>query len=99
MCATIHPCDSPLHTNENRMRTESVNYNTFHPCRVYVEVHSGRGDFTFSETYAPGLLYSGMFLPWQCLYFFPLPQGHGSFRPTFFSTFTGDGLPLSAAPA
>ncbi len=23
------------------------------------------------------------FLPWQFLYFFPLPQGHGSFRPTF----------------
>ena len=26
--------------------------------------------------------------PWQCLYFFPLPQGHGSFLPTFLG-FTG----------
>jgi hypothetical protein len=31
-------------------------------------------------------------LPWQCLYFLPLPQGHGSLRPTFFSTFTGSGF-------
>jgi len=23
-------------------------------------------------------------LPWHCLYFFPEPQGHGSFRPTFW---------------
>ncbi len=23
------------------------------------------------------------YLPQQCLYFFPLPQGQGSFRPTF----------------
>src|SRR3954466_13474623 len=22
--------------------------------------------------------------PWHCLYFFPEPQGHGSFRPTFW---------------
>jgi len=22
------------------------------------------------------------YFPWQCLYFLPLPQGHGSFRPT-----------------
>ena len=26
------------------------------------------------------------YLPQQCLYFLPLPQGHGSLRPTFFST-------------
>ena len=24
-------------------------------------------------------------LPWQCLYFLPLPQGQGSLRPTFLS--------------
>ena len=23
------------------------------------------------------------YLPWHCLYFFPLPHGHGSFLPTF----------------
>src|SRR5574344_740592 len=28
-------------------------------------------------------------LPWQFLYFLPLPQGHGSLRPTCFSTLTG----------
>src|SRR6185437_7242926 len=26
--------------------------------------------------------------PWQFLYFFPLPQGQGSFRPILFSTLT-----------
>src|SRR6266567_5638160 len=25
----------------------------------------------------------GQIRPWQCLYFFPEPQGHGSLRPTF----------------
>jgi hypothetical protein len=28
---------------------------------------------------------SHSFLPWQFLYFFPLPQGQRSFLPTFFS--------------
>src|SRR5208283_4298553 len=27
--------------------------------------------------------------PWQFLYFFPLPHGHGSFLPTLFSTRMG----------
>ena len=27
--------------------------------------------------------------PWQFLYFLPLPQGHGSLRPTRFSARTG----------
>ena len=27
----------------------------------------------------------------QCLYFFPLPQGHGSFRPALTALFTGAG--------
>src|SRR6187551_3910219 len=26
------------------------------------------------------------YLPWHCLYFFPLPQGHGSLRPTLGSS-------------
>ena len=25
----------------------------------------------------------GQIFPWQCLYFFPEPHGHGSLRPTF----------------
>lgn len=33
-----------------------------------------------------------VYLPWQFLNFFPLPHGHGSFLPTFFSTLTGSGL-------
>jgi hypothetical protein len=28
-------------------------------------------------------------LPWQCLYFLPLPQGHGSFLPTLGTALTG----------
>ena len=39
------------------------------------------------------------FWPWQCLYFLPLPQGQGSLRPTFFSTWIGAGLLLSPCPA
>lgn len=31
--------------------------------------------------------------PWHFLYFFPLPQGHGSLRPTFCPTTTGWALP------
>ena len=26
-----------------------------------------------------------LYIPWHFLYFFPLPQGHGSLRPTFSS--------------
>src|SRR5690606_15589848 len=36
-------------------------------------------------------------LPWQCLYFLPLPQGQGSLRPTFSSTRIGDVGPLARA--
>src|SRR5690349_11426219 len=32
------------------------------------------------------------YAPWQYLYFLPLPQGHGSFRPIFFAP------PPGAAP-
>jgi hypothetical protein len=35
----------------------------------------------------PALL--GSYLPQQCLYFLPLPQGHGSLRPTFGPLRTG----------
>ena len=35
---------------------------------------------TFQEIYEWNFNYSA--LPWQFLYFFPLPQGHGSLRPT-----------------
>src|SRR5690606_534379 len=31
--------------------------------------------------------------PWHFLYFFPEPQGHGSFRPIGFSDVTGAALP------
>ena len=31
------------------------------------------------------------YAPWQCLYFFPEPQGQGSLGRTFFSTCTGIG--------
>jgi hypothetical protein len=30
------------------------------------------------------------FLPWHFLYFFPLPQGHGSFLPTFWAMFNDE---------
>ena len=35
-------------------------------------------------------------LPWQFLYFLPDPQGQGSLRPTFFSTWIGIGFDFSA---
>ena len=38
-------------------------------------------------------------LPWHFLYFLPLPQGQGSFRPTFVSTFTGCGFRLRSLAA
>src|SRR5512142_2825810 len=40
---------------------------------------------------------SDCYLPWHCLYFLPLPQGHGSLRPTFSPTWTGCGFPARAA--
>jgi len=33
--------------------------------------------------------FNGIYFPWHFLYLRPLPQGQGSFRPTFFSTETG----------
>jgi hypothetical protein len=48
---------------------------------------------------------SGQFRPQQFLYFFPLPQGQGSFLPGVLSTLTGcgfaccDGCGAGAAPA
>ncbi len=50
----------------------------------------------------------GTVAPWHFLYFFPLPHGHGSFRPTFGSSrrivfgdgvVTADARRLSAAAA
>ncbi len=35
--------------------------------------------------------------PWQCLYFLPLPHGHGSLRPTFCSALIGWVGPLARA--
>ena len=37
--------------------------------------------------------------PWQFLYFLPLPQGHGSLRPTLGWACTGAGLLFSAVLA
>lgn len=62
------------------------------------------GDQTpgFVESRHPGLHVEGPngahLLPQQCLYFFPLPHGHGALRHGFLWTF-GDGgvLPLDAA--
>ena len=39
--------------------------------------------FPSSERRVNILLSHHTFRPWHCLYFFPDPQGHGSFRPTF----------------
>src|SRR5207249_3937577 len=36
-------------------------------------------------------------LPQHCLYFFPLPQGHGSLRPTFGPVRTGFAFSTAAA--
>src|SRR5207249_4821782 len=36
--------------------------------------------------------------PWHFLYFFPDPQGQGSFRPTFAPTLTGFGASACAGP-
>ncbi len=35
-----------------------------------------------------GVLALSPFIPWHFLYFFPLPQGHGSFLPTFIRGIT-----------
>lgn len=44
--------------------------------------------------------YYAICLRWQCLYFFPLPQGQGSFLPTFVqSTFPFPPLEESVAAA
>lgn len=37
-------------------------------------------------------------IPWHFLYFFPLPQGHGSFRPTFSPVRRCDGWLPSPPP-
>ena len=54
-------------------------------------------------TLGSGLLFYLSF-PWQFLYFFPLPQGHGSLRPTFlpsspFSAFASAGTDSSPCEA
>src|ERR1700750_1548050 len=36
--------------------------------------------------------------PWQCLYFFPLPHGHGSFLPIFGAAFTGACFTATSSP-
>ena len=41
--------------------------------------------------------YSADYAPWHLLYFFPLPQGQGSFRPTFVATRLWDGGARSAS--
>ena len=38
------------------------------------------------------------YLPQHCLYFLPLPQGHGSLRPTFGPVRTGLALAFATAP-
>ena len=37
-------------------------------------------------------------MPQHFLYFLPLPQGQGSLRPTFFSTWMGIGFCFSPCP-
>lgn len=41
--------------------------------------------------------YGGTYLPQHCLYFFPLPQVHGSFRPTFGPVLMGFAFSTAAA--
>src|ERR1035438_583550 len=43
------------------------------------------------------LRFQRQFFPQQCLYFFPLPHGQGSFRPTFGPTRTGLAFSTAAA--
>src|SRR5215471_8955962 len=73
-----------------------------------VKSHSGVAHCAFSiarSLYAFPTLPSGLrrlapqlSFPWQCLYFFPLPHGHGSFLPIFGPTFTGACFSATAAP-
>src|SRR5580692_6729976 len=44
-------------------------------------------------------LVNGHYLPQHCLYFFPLPHGHGSLRPTLGPVRTGLALALACASA
>ena len=56
----------------------------------YVDKLSSVDKFIIFSIFNNSLFYKGLrgYLPQHCLYFLPLPQGHGSFLPTFGSLLT-----------
>ena len=54
-------------------RLGNAQTNTFYNCKVFKNSEIN-GHFRS--------IYPQAILPWQCLYFLPEPQGHGSLRPT-----------------
>ena len=61
-------------------------------CGQIVDKLSSVNKFIIFSIFNNSLFYKGLrcYLPQQFLYFFPLPQGHLSFLPTFLSFFLGD---------
>lgn len=59
-------------------------------CGQIVDKLSSVDKFIIFSIFNNSLFYKGLrgYLPQQFLYFFPLPQGQGSFLPTFGSLFT-----------
>src|SRR6187551_588158 len=62
--------------------------NGFHP---YINIEMGymkKGCMQYTPTFFTlcSMPYALCYFPWHCLYFFPLPQGQGSLRPTLGSS-------------
>ena len=59
-------------------------------CGQIVDKLSSVDKFIIFSIFNNSLFYKGLrgYLPQQFLYFFPLPQGHGSFLPTLGPSFT-----------